>query len=57
MSLVGISGMDKFLSRRSIFRARQKMGAQNQSARVIETQLERFLFILYYPNSTYSFIF
>ena len=49
--------MDKFLSRRSIFRAPKKMGAQNQSTRVIETQLETFLFILYYPSSTYSFHF
>ena len=38
-------------------RAREKMGAQNQNASLIETQLEKLLFALYYLNSTYSFHF
>ena len=36
----GKTEMDKFLFRRPIFRARKKMGSQNQIARPIETQLE-----------------
>ena len=35
----------------------KKMAAQNQSIRPIETQLETFLFALYYLNITYSFRF
>ena len=31
-----------------IYRASKKMGAQNQSARLIETQIETLLFVLYY---------
>ena len=38
---------------RSIERA-EKVSAQNQSARAIETQLETLLFVLYYINSTYN---
>ena len=59
--------MDKFLSRRSAFwarnytcaldRARKKMGSQNQGARPIDTQLETLLFVLYCVNGTYSFDF
>ena len=44
-----------FLTARSIGHA--KMGAQNQSARLIETELETLLFSLYYLNSSYSFHF
>ena len=59
--------VDKFLSGHPILwagnficapnRARRKMGAQNQSAPPIETQLEKLLFALYYLNSTCSFHF
>ena len=35
-------------------RARKKMGAPNQIARSIETQLETLLFALYYLKSTYG---
>ena len=41
---------------RQIRRAK-KMRAQNQSALLFETQLEKMLFDLYYLNSTYSFHF
>ena len=51
-----LPGVDKFLSRRPIFRARnffcvpdqarEKMGAQNQFTRLIETQLEKLLLAL-----------
>ena len=34
-----------------------KQGAQNQNARLIETQLEKLLFVLYYLNGTLSFHF
>ena len=34
----------------------KKMGAQNQSARPIETQQEALLFVPFYLNSSYSFI-
>ena len=61
------SGVDKLLSWRPTFRARnstcvpnqarKKMRAQNQSTYPIETQLETLLFVLYYLNSTYSFHF
>ena len=51
------SGVDKFISRHPIFRARKKMGASNQSARPIKTQVEILLFVRYYLISTYSFHF
>ena len=61
------SGLDKFLYRRLIFRgrnficapnrAREKMDAQNQRARLIETKVNKFLFVLYYLHSTCSFHF
>ena len=62
------SGVDRVLSRRPFFlgarqvkfgapSGEQKMGAQNQRARLIEAQLETLLFVLYYLNSTYSFHF
>ena len=61
------SGVDKFLSRRPNFRARnftwvldwarKKIGPENQSARSIEIQLETSLFALNYLNSTSSFYF
>ena len=35
----------------------KKMGTQNQSERLVETQLETLLFVLYYLNNTYSFHF
>ena len=38
-------------------RGRKKMGAQNQSARSIETQVETLFFACYCLNSTYSFHF
>ena len=38
-------------------RARKKIGAQNQSARLIERQLEKLIFALYYLNRTWAFIF
>ena len=34
-----------------------KQGAQNQNAHLIETQLEKLLFVLYYLNGTLSFHF
>ena len=56
------TGVDKFLSGRLIFRARnftcapdqarKKMGAQNQIANPIETQQETLPFDLYYLNNT-----
>ena len=47
------TGVAKFFSRRPTFRrGTQKMGGQNQSVRPIETQLETFLFVLYYLNWT-----
>ena len=58
------TGVDKFLYKRPIFQMRkfylrawsgtQKMGAQSQIVRPIETQLETLLFALYYLNSTYN---
>ena len=33
-----------------IYRASKKMGAQSQSGRLIETQIEVLLFVLYYPT-------
>ena len=60
---VVLSGVEKFLSRcpilgRELLFARPighaKMGAQNQSAGLIETKLETLLFALHYLNSTYS---
>ena len=57
-------GVDKFPSRRPIFRARnltcmrdwasRKTDSQNQSARRIEKQLETLVFALCYLNSTYN---
>ena len=47
------TGVDKFPSTPPTFWGTQKMGDQNQSARPIETQLEIFLFVLYYLNRTY----
>ena len=35
----------------------RKMSAQNQSARLIEAQLQKLLFALYFLNSTSSFHF
>ena len=58
-----VTGVGKFLSRYPTFRASnftlfyKKMGAQNQNARPIETQLETLLLVLYYLKSTYSFHF
>ena len=52
------TGVDKFISRQPTFRSgTQKLGGQNQSARPIETQLETFLFVLYYLNRTCIFHF
>ena len=45
-----------FLGARFFDRARETMVAQNQSARPMKTQLEKFLFALYYLNSTYSVV-
>ena len=57
-------GVDKFPSRRPIFRARnfscipdwasRKTDSQNQSARRIEKQLETLIFALCYLGSTYN---
>ena len=63
-----ISGVNKFLSRRLNFQARnytlapdrgrKKMGDQNKIVLPIKTQLEALLFIvLHYPNRTCSFHF
>ena len=62
-----MSGVDKFLSRRPTFwarnftcapdRAHKKMGGQNQSVRPIEIQLETLLFMLYDLKRTSSFCF
>ena len=63
-----LSGVDKFLSRRSTFREHnficapnrartQKMGGQSQDVRPIQAQLETFLFVPYYLNMTCSFDF
>ena len=56
------SAVDKFLFRRAILLARpighaKNMGAQNHTARPIETQLETLLFALCYLNSNFTFIF
>ena len=54
------SRVHEFLARYPTFRARsdtQKLGAQNQSARPIETHLKTLLFVFYYLNSTYGFLF
>ena len=60
------TGVDKFLSRRPTFRARnftcarlgmQKMGGQNQGVHPIEAQLKTLLFVLYSLNRTCSFHF
>ena len=45
-----------FLGARFFDRARETMVAQIQSARPMKTQLEKFLFALYYLNSTYSVV-
>ena len=60
-------GVDKFLSRRPIFRARnftyapdqarKKVGPQIQSARLIKTKLKTLIFVLYYLSSTNNFHF
>ena len=47
------TGMNKFFSIRPTFRARKKMGVQNQSIYPIEKQLERLLFVLYYLNTSF----
>ena len=49
-------GGQKILSRRSTFRGMQKIGGQNQIIRAIKTQLEIFLFVLYYLNRIAAFI-
>ena len=54
---IALTGVDKFLSRRSTFWGMQKMGGQNQISRVIKTHLEIFLFLLDYLNRTCSFHF
>ena len=53
---IALTGVDKFLSRRSTFRGMQKIGGQNQIIRAIKTQLEIFLFVLYYLNRIAAFI-
>ena len=52
------TGVEKFLPRRPTFwNGTQKMCGKNQSFRPIETQLETFLFVLYYLSRTCSFHF
>ena len=69
MTLLALSGLDKFTSTRPIFRvrnficppdrARKEKGAQNQTqcAHLIEKQLEITIFVLYYLNRDCSFHF
>ena len=51
------TGVDEFPFKPPIFWDTQTMGGQNQCVRPIETQLETFIFVLYYLNRTLSFHF
>ena len=53
---LGARFFGRAISLARLIRHAKKMGAQNQSARPIETQQETLLFVPFYLNSSYSFI-